>query len=143
MARIYQRRVVFEAFLMLAAVLSGATGFWIEEARSRSLLLVLPWWMQTLYYLVICTGGLAGFYGIAARDPETGLRVERAAMIILAGHTGCFGFANLAYASASGVPGAMMLLGFCVACMARIAQISGDLAAYRAYLAQAAEEGSP
>lgn len=143
LGRIGARRAVFEAFLMLAALLSGLGGFWAEEARSRSLVAVLPWWAQTLYYLVLGIGGLIGLVGIMAKDPEHGLQIERAGLIFLAGHTASFGFASIAYSGLAGIPGSVMLLGFTLAAVARVFQIRGDLAAYRAFISQEARKAAP
>ena len=143
LGRIAARRVAFEAFLMVAAVLSGASGFWVEAARSRSLVSVLPAWAQSAYYVVLLVGGLAGLTGLMTKDLETGLRTERAALIILTGHTSAFGCAAVAYSGPAGIPGAIMLLGFGTASLVRIYQIRADLVTYREFIARAAREQAP
>lgn len=138
--RINARRAVFEAFLMFGSILSGASGFLISQARARSLISVLPGWVQGAYYGILLVGGLAGLLGLTIKDAETGLRTERAGLIILAGHTAAFGCASIAFSGPAGIPGALMLLGFGCAALVRIFQIRADLSAYRAYLAAAARE---
>lgn len=138
MTRLYRRHAMFEAFLFVAAMLSGLGGTLTASARSRSVVSLMPPAAQTTYYSVLLVGALVGLFGLLSARPVLALLCERAGLVMLAGLTACFGTAGLAYSGLAGIPGAVMLLGFSAASVARIWQIHGDLVAVRQQIAELA-----
>lgn len=140
--RINQRRAVFEAYLLSLCVLTGATSFFAPPARAKSIVYSFPTWAQGLWYIGVMTGGLIGLYGIMAKQVDTGLVVERAAMWLLIGLTASYGVAAVAYQGPSALPAMMTLFGFTGIAVVRVSQINEDLAALQLHLEARADEAS-
>jgi hypothetical protein len=126
-------RAVFEAYLLVACVLTGVVGFVAPATRARSIVTTFPGWAQTAWYAGLLLGGIVAIAGITVGS-ILGSLVERAAMLTLAGMCLSFGVASIAYAGPPAITGAMMLLAFAGACVVRACQITGDLTALRTEL---------
>lgn len=140
--RINQRRAVFEAYLLGMCVLTGAASFFAPPARAKSIVYAFPVWAQGLWYIGVMAGGLIGLYGIMAKQVDTGLVVERAAMWLLIGLTSSYGVAAIAYQGASAIPAMMTLLSFTGISVVRVHQINQDLTALQLHLEARADEAS-
>lgn len=127
MRRIQQRRAMFEGYLLCACVLSGVTGVFLPKARAKSLVEAFPHSAQTFWYFALLVGGSLGLVGIGLKNTENALRIERAAMMLLAGLVSSFALASVGYAGWPAITGAAMLLGFAVAAFFRVLQIRTEL----------------
>jgi len=132
--RINERRAVFEVYLLCLCVLTGTASYMVPDARARSIVTSFPPWAQGLWYVGIALGGVLGLYGVAARQVDTALLVERVAMALLIGLTASYGAAAIAYQGLSAIPASMALIGFTGIAVVRMFQINQDLATLQARL---------
>lgn len=122
------RRQADTAYLMFAAIVSGAAGLTVPGAKSQSLVASLPPIAQVIWYGGLLVGGLLGGMSILL-GRRVGLILERPARWLLAFLCAAFGVAVISAAGAPGITGAAFVGLFGLACVARAWEVRQELRA--------------
>ena len=156
-----------EVYLLALAAMSGAAGLLAPEARSQAIESSFPAWGQIAWYGGLLTGALIALAGIIyapgsavvpagdlgkadlhrrLKRQVTGMMVERAAMLLLAGL--CTGYVLGAIASvgasrAAAALGAALVAAFALANAARARQIRLSLRHIQASAGKGASPEAP
>lgn len=110
---------VFEIFLLLGAIISGASGVFFPE-RASGALEVLPRYVQLIWYISLVAGGLIALYGCIKN-----IFIERIGITLLMSIS--FGYVVVVLSAVSNRPlavGLITTLSFSVACGIRVLQIN-------------------
>jgi hypothetical protein len=119
----------FEIVMILAGLLAGIAGLVVPGSGARVIYNLLPHYAQVFNAcLVLGTGTVA--VSLFLRPPMT-LLIERVGMIWLAGLLLPYGIAIVCAVSVGFHPLGLLILGYGLACAARVLQITRDLQRYR------------
>lgn len=123
------RRQPHQIFLCFWCVLAGILFLAGIAPAPGSIIRLLPTWVVWGWYLLLTAGGLIGVVGAfwPRRRIYTGLQLERASMIFLAGGTCMYMIAMIAAAGVRATGAAGFLAAWAAACVWRALQIHSDL----------------
>jgi len=115
----------FEAYLLVACVLSGLAGLLTAEAQS-SIVSTLPRWEAVAWYGGLVAGGGVCLVGVALHGLKS-LLVERIGLLMLAAFAVLYSGAVLVEAGPRGTFVGLFVAAFAAACVGRFVQIGLDL----------------
>lgn len=112
----------FEIVLIVAGLMAGIAGLLVPGAGSRVIHEVVPGY-ETLWNVCLLVGAATAALSLVLRQPMTVL-IERVGMIWLFALFVPYGFAVLALGDTPASTGGITILGYGLACGARVWQIS-------------------
>lgn len=125
----------FEIILILAALLAGLTGLLVPGSGSGLIQRLLADW-EVVWNVGLTVGAATAALSLVLKPPMT-LLIERVGMTWLAALMIPFGAAVYVLSDNPASTGAFLIAGYGVACAARVAQITHQLARLRMDLRRA------
>lgn len=119
----------FETFLLAVCAVQG----WAvlsHAARPPSVQALMPPWLRVIWGLLLLAGGILSVSGLYWTNPFTGIEIKRVGLLAAAGGTLAYAVALLTIGTA-GILAAATNLGFAIACVVRIWQVTRALEAAR------------
>lgn len=113
----------FEVFMLAWAVYVGAA-LTLGAPPPGSVQALLPHWMVTAWYTLLCIGGLVGLAGVWMGDPIRSLLVERAAMMIICPAGLLYGVVLFVTAGSAAAVAGGITIAFSLAALGRLIRIS-------------------
>lgn len=123
----------FEVFLLAwCAVAGGLLAFGTPQPGSLQAL--LPQWMVTTWYILLCIGGLVGLVGVWQRKAILSLLVERAAMLVVSPAGLLYSVALFSLGGARAILSGGFVMAFAAAAFVRFVRIQLHLKRIRSLL---------
>lgn len=131
----------FEVLVLFLAIFSSLSFALNPQVPGDSAASYLPHWMVISWFILLCTGGLAGLVGVLQRNQILSLLVERVAMAWTGTSALLFGIVLLYRAPAPlGWQAGISVLAFALASLWRLLRIQSYIRKLRTQLSEAVEE---
>lgn len=128
----------FEVLILVWAIIGGASRL-VGMNFGNETVVHLPDWVVTVWYMLLCIGGLVGLVGVWIRETLTSLLVERAGMLFL-GPVGVAYSLALLIAGGDGIALAVSTFMFAVTAIGRLLRIWWWIHRLRSTLSNAVSE---